>query len=65
MTMQEYYRQRAAEYDEIYQVSRRESDLAQLKAWIVERVRGRTILEIAAGTGYWTEVAALVAKSIT
>jgi 2-polyprenyl-3-methyl-5-hydroxy-6-metoxy-1,4-benzoquinol methylase len=30
----------------------------------VEHVRGRTVLEVAAGTGYWTEVAAAAASSI-
>jgi SAM-dependent methyltransferase len=65
MTMEEYYRQRAGEYDQIYQVPRRQDELAQLRAWLVEHVRGRTILEIAAGTGYWTEAAAPVAKAIT
>ena len=37
----------------------------RLKSWLVEHVRGRHILEIAAGTGYWTEAAAAVAKAIT
>jgi SAM-dependent methyltransferase len=31
---------------------------------VVERVRSGTILEVAAGTGYWTEVAAPVARAI-
>ena len=65
MKMEEYYRKRAPEYDQIYQIPRRQGELAQLKAWLIERIRGRTILEIAAGTGYWTEVAARVAKAIT
>ena len=63
--MEEYYGERGPEYDQIYQVERRQDDLIQLKTWLIERVRGRTILEIAAGTGYWTEVAASVAKAIT
>jgi SAM-dependent methyltransferase len=65
MSMEEYYRERAKEYDDFYRVARRENDLARLRAWVVERVRGRTILEIAAGTGYWTAVAAPAAKAIT
>jgi ubiquinone/menaquinone biosynthesis C-methylase UbiE len=63
--MEDYYRERAAEYDDFYQVTRRKDDLADLRAWLIERVQGRTILEVAAGTGYWTEVAAPVAKAIT
>jgi SAM-dependent methyltransferase len=62
--MEIYYRDRAPEYDKFYEVPEREHDLARLKSWLVERVRNRTILEVAAGTGYWTEVAAAVAKEI-
>ena len=59
--MKEYYRQRASQYDRFYEVPERSHDLIGLKAWLVERVRGRTVLEVAAGTGYWTEVAATAA----
>ncbi|MGZ3350115.1 MAG: class I SAM-dependent methyltransferase, partial [Xanthobacteraceae bacterium] len=63
--MQQYYRARAPEYDLFYEVPDRLAELAQLSAWLIERTKGRTILELAAGTGYWTEVVAPVAKSIT
>jgi ubiquinone/menaquinone biosynthesis C-methylase UbiE len=63
--MEEYYRERASEYDKFYQIPERNDDLARLKNWLVEQVRGRTILEVAAGTGYWTEAAASVAAAIT
>jgi SAM-dependent methyltransferase len=63
--MEAYYRERAAVYDEFYQVGRRKDDLVALRSWVVERAQDRTILEVAAGTGYWTEVAAPVAKAIT
>jgi ubiquinone/menaquinone biosynthesis C-methylase UbiE len=62
--MQEYYRARATEYDLFYQAPERQGDLAQLKAWLIERTRGQSILEVAAGTGYWTEVIAPVAKAV-
>jgi SAM-dependent methyltransferase len=64
-SMEAYYRERATVYDEFYQVGRRKDDLVALKSWVVERVQDGTILEVAAGTGYWTEVAAPVAKAIT
>ena len=48
-----------------YDKSERQEELAALRGWLTEQARGRTILEIAAGTGYWTEVAATVAKSVT
>ena len=64
MSMESYYRERAPEYDEFYRVPRRQDGLAQLKVWLIEQVREQTILEVAAGTGFWTEVAASVAKAI-
>lgn len=64
-TLEDYYRSRAPEYDRFYQNPHRLSDLARLRAWLTDQVRGRTILEVAAGTGYWTEVAASVCKAIT
>lgn len=63
--MKEYYRRRAPEYDNFYELPERSRDLAQLTSWLVERVRGRTVLEVAAGTGHWTEAAATSAKAIT
>jgi ubiquinone/menaquinone biosynthesis C-methylase UbiE len=65
MSMEDYYRGRATEYDEFYQVGRRKEDLKSLRNWLTGQVQGKTILEVAAGTGYWTEVAAPVAKAIT
>jgi SAM-dependent methyltransferase len=63
--MQEYYRARAAEYDLFYDTPDRWDELARLKAWLIERTTGRTVLEVAAGTGYWTEVVAHLAGSVT
>jgi SAM-dependent methyltransferase len=63
--MQQYYRARAMEYDLFYQVPERLNELTQLQAWLIERTRGLSILEVAAGTGYWTEIAAPFAKAIT
>jgi SAM-dependent methyltransferase len=63
--MEIYYRERAREYDKFYEIPERQHDLTRLKSWLVDRVRGRTILEVAAGTGYWTEAAAAVARAIT
>jgi SAM-dependent methyltransferase len=65
MSMEAYYRERATVYDEFYEVGRRKDDLVALSSWVVERVKHGTILEVAAGTGYWTEVATPLAKAIT
>ena len=59
-----YYRRRAAEYEEIYAWPERQPDLEVLRQTIPERLRGRSVLEVACGTGYWTERIAATAKRI-
>ena len=61
----DYYAERAAEYDEVYRKPERQADLARLKDLLPPLVAGKRILEIAAGTGYWTQVLARAAASIT
>lgn len=61
----EYYRQRAAEYDAVYLKPERQADLAALRAMLPPLVVGLRVLEIAAGTGYWTEVLSQSAAAIT
>lgn len=65
MTIGEYYQQRAPEYDEVYAKPERQADLAELKRLIPPLVAGRRVLEVAAGTGYWTQVIATAAASVT
>jgi len=60
----EYYAQRAAEYDEVYRKPERQADLARLEQLLPPLVAGKRVLEIAAGTGYWTRVLATSATSI-
>src|SRR5436309_735878 len=60
----EYYAQRAAEFERVYQKPERQEELQQLKNLIRTRLAGRQVLEVASGTGYWTEVAATSARSI-
>jgi ubiquinone/menaquinone biosynthesis C-methylase UbiE len=62
--MADYYDRRAAEFESIYARPERQSDLERLRAWLAGEVRGRTLLEVACGTGYWTRVAAVAAKAI-
>ena len=61
----EYYRQRAAEYDEVYRKPERQDDIARLRQLLPPLVAGKRVLEIAAGTGYWTQVLASSAASVT
>jgi demethylmenaquinone methyltransferase/2-methoxy-6-polyprenyl-1,4-benzoquinol methylase len=59
-----YYSARAAEYEQIYQRPERRSDLRTLRGRLRELVAGERVLELACGTGYWTEVMADTAESI-
>lgn len=65
--LREYYRNRAPIYEAIYfrpdeQRLHQLEELARaLRGWL----KGRDVLEIAAGTGWWTVHAASVAKSVT
>ncbi|HZR48322.1 MAG TPA: class I SAM-dependent methyltransferase [Streptosporangiaceae bacterium] len=61
----EYYRERAGEYDEVYAKPERQDDLARLHRLLPPLVAGRRVLEIAAGTGYWTHTLAASAAAIT
>ena len=63
-SMKDYYQARAAEYEEFYDLPERLTDLGEVKTWLEEQSRNRTILEVASGTGYWTAVAAPIAKFI-
>lgn len=61
----DYYAQRAAEYERIYAKPERQADLGALKARIGNMFAGRKVLELACGTGYWTEVMAARAAQVT
>ena len=59
-----YYRARAREYDQVYDKPERQADLARMRAWLAPVLRGRRVLEVATGTGYWTAVYADQAASV-
>jgi SAM-dependent methyltransferase len=52
----DYYRRRAAEYEAIYHKPERQADLSSLRKKIRAALAGRRVLEIACGTGYWTQL---------
>lgn len=60
-----YYAQRASEYERIYAKPERQSDLRALQARIRQMFTGRRVLELACGTGYWTDVFAAQAAQVT
>lgn len=65
MSSSSYYSRRAAEYDRIYERPERREDLSALRSRAETFARGRRVLEIACGTGYWTELLARSALSVT
>ncbi|SFV14778.1 SAM-dependent methyltransferase [Pseudoduganella namucuonensis] len=64
-SLQKYYAQCALTYDDIYEQEERQDDLEELQARVAELLSGHTVLELACGSGYWTEYAAIGAKAIT
>ena len=63
-TMKEYYAARAREYDRIYQKPERQADLHAISEWLPSKFVGARVLEIACGTGYWTQFIARVTLHI-
>ena len=59
-----YYAARAQEYESIYDKPERQADLATLRALVPDYFVGRDVLEVACGTGYWTQFIARRAASI-
>jgi len=62
--LESYYARRAREYERIYELPERQADLARLREVLVAFGGGRRLLEVACGTGYWTEVVAPAAASV-
>jgi ubiquinone/menaquinone biosynthesis C-methylase UbiE len=62
--MQRYYSRRAAEYERIYEKPERQAELEWLRQRVPEVFRGRDVLEIACGTGYWTQYIARAAAKV-
>lgn len=66
MKMQDYYGARAEEYERIYRREDAEfqQELALLAEMLKKQVEGKSVLEVACGTGYWTQIAASTARYI-
>ena len=60
-----YYAARAGEYERIYDKPERQTDLAVLRDRIPRALADRGVIEIACGTGYWTQFIAPSARSVT
>ncbi len=53
--LRQYYAARAREYERIYDKPERQPDLRRLEALLPDLMAGRRVLELACGTGYWTQ----------
>lgn len=62
--LQSYYRARAKEYDKVYLIPEEQQDLADATTFFQRLFSGKNVLEVACGTGYWTEQISRVAASI-
>ncbi len=61
----DYYARRAGEYERIYAKPERQADLGALRTRIAGLCAGRRVLELACGTGYWTDLIAGNAAQVT
>ena len=62
--LEAYYDRRAGEYEKVYDKPERQHELEWLRRRIPELLKGRTVLEVACGTGYWTQFIARTAKKV-
>jgi len=53
--MQSYYAARAPEYDNVYLKPERQADIQRLRDWLPPIFADTRVLEIACGTGFWTQ----------
>jgi len=62
--LRNYYKNRASEYERIYEKPERQHDLSLAAKTLKEKFKDKEVLEIACGTGYWTKIISETAKQI-
>jgi demethylmenaquinone methyltransferase/2-methoxy-6-polyprenyl-1,4-benzoquinol methylase len=62
--LERYYDRRASEYEKIYDKPERQHELEWLRTRIPQLLAGREVLEVACGTGYWTQFIARTARKV-
>jgi ubiquinone/menaquinone biosynthesis C-methylase UbiE len=60
----DYYNRRAMEYDRVYAIPEEQADLRTATELLQQLFAQQTVLEIACGTGYWTQQMAATAASV-
>lgn len=62
--LEQYYSKRAREYEQIYFKPERQHELEWLRERVPRLFAGRDVLEVACGTGYWTQFIARSAARV-
>jgi 2-polyprenyl-3-methyl-5-hydroxy-6-metoxy-1,4-benzoquinol methylase len=62
--MRAYYAERAPYYDSVYEKPARAQDIAFLKSYLPSVFVSKRVLEVACGTGFWTQHIAGAAKQL-
>ena len=62
--LRSYYAARAPEYDNVYLKPERQPDLRAIEQWLPPIFAGANVLEVACGTGYWTQFIAPAAAHV-
>jgi demethylmenaquinone methyltransferase/2-methoxy-6-polyprenyl-1,4-benzoquinol methylase len=62
--IENYYAKRALEYENIYSKPERQKYIKEAKEILKKYLDNKSVLEIACGTGFWTEIISEVSKSI-
>ena len=64
LVMQSYYAARANEYDRVYDKPERQADVHAMQEWLPSLFVGSRLLEVACGTGFWTQFIAPLAEQV-
>ena len=59
-----YYTERAEEYENIYGKPERQQDISRVISYLQKHFNNKDMIEIACGTGYWTQYISKTAKHI-
>ncbi len=59
-----YYGRRAREYERIYEKPEWRKDLGRLRELLCRLLAGHDVLELACGTGYWSQAISQTARSV-